>query len=484
MSTYFRWIVVLAALLVAVSAYSPLARADDTMTIEQAYQNIKNAERLIPVPTPVATQNVGTFDGATGKFEGLTVETEVINGKPTRIVPQVRMNAVNARLVFGIRNATRIVRVSVAGVGSAIAAVGRTSVSIDVGRLRDVRWSITYGTLIHRDELTIKRPRIIGAGAFTIPALPVAVVYDPPQNPAGTNSVVYTRSVSAGFTVGLTISRGTGTVAPASAPKFSAAGIFNEQLTEAANFASATNTDIASALGIIKDVLGKAERNVETKDDHTSTSTRTFKITDARTCPIDDGVTHLGPGRSDQIVFLRNARLVWLDDGLTTYLQFLGFERTECPTIDHLRSGVAAVDPAAAAALIALDPFAGPLGPKAPLATDPRYVQQPGIALLPDLVQTITFTQEDIVGGSSAQTSTRTVTDDLGAGLLSIVGVAPSETKTVTSTLSIGTTQESTDSTTVTTALTARTLVEGARTELNVFYDRVFGTLAFQDPRP
>jgi hypothetical protein len=36
----------------------------------------------------------------------------------------------------------------------------------------------------------------------------------------------------------------------------------------------------------------------------------------------------------------------------------------------------------------------------------------------------------------------------------------------------------------VTTALTARTLVEGARTELNVFYDRVFGTLAFQDPRP
>ena len=61
---------------------------------------------------------------------------------------------------------------------------------------------------------------------------------------------------------------------------------------------------------------------------------------------------------------------------------------------------------------------------------------------------------------------------------------SPSQSKQVVSTLSVGTTLETTDTTTVSTALTARTLVPGARTELSVFYDRVFGGIAFQDPRP
>src|SRR3954453_10507847 len=191
MSTSIRIIpaLVLAAL-VAPVATSPPARADTApVSLAEAYRQIKDAERSIPVPTPEATTNVGTFDAATGEFDGLATEIVVFHGKPTRIVPQIFVNAVNSTLVFGIVHATQSVRVSVAGVGTAFARAGATSVSIDVGRLDGVRWTIRSGTKAHPDELKIDRPSVIGAGAFTIRALPVAVVYDSPQDPKHSNSV-------------------------------------------------------------------------------------------------------------------------------------------------------------------------------------------------------------------------------------------------------------------------------------------------------
>jgi hypothetical protein len=400
-------------------------------------------------------------------------------------VPEIFVNAVNARLVFGIVNATQSVRVSVTGGGSAFARAGRTSVSIDVGRLRAVKWTIRSGTKLHRDELTIKRPRIIGAGAFTIPALPVALVYDPPQDPARSNSVVYTRTTSVGTTLGLTVRRGTSTTAPAVAPNFSEVGIFRQQLEASAAFADVTgNGKVGTALRTIAGIIGKATRNVTTASDGGSTSRRTYTFTESHSCATDTGVQHLGPGRGDRIAYLRNVRLVWVDNGVGTSVQVLGYESFECPSIDQLLSGVAGLDLATAATLVALDPFAGPSGAKALLAADPRFLGLPGIGLLPGLVQTATYQQQLLIENGRFETNTRVVTDDLGAGLLSIVGLAPSESKQVVSTASLSSVAESTESTTVTTALQARTLVAGVRTDLAVFYDRTFGTIAFQDPRP
>jgi hypothetical protein len=486
MTTRLHLFAVLVAALVATFAYSPLARAADTpVSLDEAYRQVKDAERSIPIPTPVETRTIGTFDAATGVFDGLVTEVEMINGKPVRLVPEIAINAVNARLVFEIVNATQSVRVSVRDGGSAFAPAGRTSLTIDVGRLRTVKWTITSGGKTHRDELTIKRPRIIGAGAFTIPALPVAVVYDPPQDPAGSNSVVYTRTTSTGTTLGLTVRSGTSTSAPAVSPTFSESGIFQQQLEASAAFAEATgNGTVGKALRAIAGVLGKAKRNVTTSSDGSSTNRRTYTFTESHTCSTDSGVKHLGPGRGDRIAYLRNVRLVWLDNGVGTSLQVLGYSSFECPSIDQLRSGVAGLEPAAAAPLIALDPFAGPLGPKAPLASDSRFIPLPGIGLLPGLVQTATYQQQLLVERGRFETNTRIVTDDHGAGLLSLIGMAPSESKQVVSTLAVSSEASSSESTTVTTTLTARTLVKGIRTELAVFYDRVFGTIAFQDPRP
>jgi len=173
--------------------------------------------------------------------------------------------------------------------------------------------------------------------------------------------------------------------------------------------------------------------------------------------------------------------MVWLDNGSQTFVQVLGYDSFECPSIDQLRSGVAGLADAAAKPLIDLDPFTGPLGPRAPLGDDPRYVPLPGIGLLPGLLQSATYTQQLLIQHGGTETSTRTTVDDLGAGLLSLIGLAPSESQKVTSTLSVSNIAETSESTTVTTSLQARTLVAGQRTELAVFYDRVFGTVAFKD---
>jgi hypothetical protein len=481
MTMHFRSLAVLVVALAAVFAYSPLARAD-TITSEQAYKDIKDAERGMPVPTPIQSVNVGTFNAATGEFEGLTTETEIINGKPVKIVPSVLVNAVNTKLVFAIRNSTQLTRVSVQGVGSTFVAAGRTSASIDVGRIRSATWSITSGLKKHFDQLTIRRPTFIGAGAFTIPALPVAVVYDPPQDPTHSNSVVFTRTQSVATTLGLSVRKSTSTTAPAVNPTFAALGNFQQALTGASAFAKAAHNDvIASVLDTINSKLGSAQRNVTTAEDNTSTVRRSFTFSEARGCSLDAGQPHLGPGHSDIVVYLRNVRVVWFDDGTNTKLLVLGTGPRDCVTIDQLRSGVADLDPRAAAGLIALDPFAGPFGPRAPLATDPRYVGLEGIGLLPGILNRAIYTQQLLVENSHVETSTRVVTDDLSAGLLSIIGIGPSETQQVSSTLAVTTSADTTESTTVSTELTARTLVDGVRTELAVFFDRSFGTVAFQD---
>jgi len=163
MTTRFQHLAVLAAALVALCVSVPFAGAADApMSRDEAHRQIKVAERAVPIPTTVETTTIGTFDPATGEFDGLVTEIEIINGKPVRLVPSIVINAVNARLTFQIRNATKPVRVSLREGGFAFAPAGATSVTINAGRLSTVHWTITSGTKTHRDELIIKRRGIIG----------------------------------------------------------------------------------------------------------------------------------------------------------------------------------------------------------------------------------------------------------------------------------------------------------------------------------
>src|SRR5215831_7667494 len=237
MSVKLHHAIALTAMIAAALAISSSARAaDPPISLDQAYQQIKGAEGKIPVPTPEETVDVGYFNAATGEFDGLTTEVEMINGKPVRMVPHAWVNAVNTRFLFHVYNATKSVRVSVPGGGSATVAAGGTMLAVHAGRAHDLRWTITSGLKRYGDELIVDRPRIIGAGAFTIPALPVVVVYDPPQNSAGTNSDVYTRSTSIGVSLGMNFGGSSSTSTAGDPPQFADLTMFHQQLQGAQAF--------------------------------------------------------------------------------------------------------------------------------------------------------------------------------------------------------------------------------------------------------
>ncbi len=83
MAMRFHHLAVLLAALVATLACSPLARADDApSSIDEVYRQIKDAERAIPVPTPLATVNIGR-SGSTPSTSGSWSESSM---RPCRSV--------------------------------------------------------------------------------------------------------------------------------------------------------------------------------------------------------------------------------------------------------------------------------------------------------------------------------------------------------------------------------------------------------------
>src|SRR5439155_7931942 len=68
----------------------------------------------------------------------------------------------------------------------------------DVGRERDIVWTIRSGNVSHQDEVFLPRPPILAAGAFRVPEIPVLLVYEPHQDSAHLNSASFTSSTSLG----------------------------------------------------------------------------------------------------------------------------------------------------------------------------------------------------------------------------------------------------------------------------------------------
>lgn len=164
------------------------ARAD---SLHEIYEQLKDEEARIDAPQPVGAGRVGRFDVRSGEFRGprTTVRFERDgNGKPRRIEtrPVLRINGVRARLIFDFRNVvfTGSVTLTVNRVQRVLPAGRTRRVSVDIGRARSARWRITtMQGLEVSDAVNIRRPNIVGAGAFTLQAVPVAVLYEPPSPP-------------------------------------------------------------------------------------------------------------------------------------------------------------------------------------------------------------------------------------------------------------------------------------------------------------
>jgi hypothetical protein len=451
---------------------------------DEAFNRIKQIEAQLNtkfgVPTPSTAIDVATFNFATGAKSGRLTQTVFIDQdgdgrKETRTQekPSITIDGVNAKLVFKWANNTGTVTIRVNGRNHSFAASAKKA-TIDIGRARFAGWRMSSGARSLGDTLDVKRKHVLGVGAFRIKALPMAVVYEPPQDPGRTNSALYSRSVAVDTRLDV------GFLSKTATERKIAPDLISQQNMEKVLKAAAKVFLPAAEQYIdLGAIVGETQKTVV---DEESTEVRTSQTVGFRATVTHGFGAHLGPGRGDAICVLKDAVFVWFDDGQRTQLSLIGDSGHFCPTVETLKNHTSGLlDAATESALLPLDPFATG-GPGAVLPAS-RFTEIEPININSTEVQTREFQESLRSEQAVTESNARVTTEKIDAGLLARLGVGPSESKTVRTT--VGTSNTLTNTATVTKTLTVqlRTLRTGESSTIRAYYDRTFGTIALQDPR-
>jgi hypothetical protein len=376
-------------------------------TPQQAYDAIKalEAEDKLPFPGASITKLVGVFDATTSKFqysvptlEDTSIEVIEVNGKPktikkTFVVAKVVAGpAANLLLEFLVRNPQGPLTVSIGGF-TATAAPGQTSVTVNVGPLASIDLgggkftniyaNIWSGNATTQILLRLIRAPIVGAGAFTIPALPLTLIYAPPPGAQNKNFAEYTSMNSISSKLSGSVSSGTST-------KTSDAFTTSDFLGKLAGLVGTIGGKNEAAGSMVLGLNLLASVFPDATDSNTNALTTTTEH-DLQTTDTDTTTTGtpagLGPGLGDRFVYLRNVRVVWLiADGALSYT-VLGTDGIRAFPAQVLSEDLVAItassgtvasgpvtnlDAVSLRSLLSLDPF---VGNAAPALTGPRFVQ-------------------------------------------------------------------------------------------------------------
>jgi hypothetical protein len=203
-------------------------------------------------------------------------------------------------------------------------------------------------------HIAILRPPVLGAGAFTIPALPVAVIFAPPQGQALKNSNTFNDKVTVSTTTTVSISNQTDTKTVQAYTAADLAGKVAGLLTQIAGLiagAGAITTTGGSSAGTVVggaggggasfgDVLkgfsagygalgsllsgfGNQGTNSDTSSITTQTNnTLTLSLIYSDTYGSEQGK---GPGGGDRFLFLQNVLAVWSNINGQVGLTVLGY---------------------------------------------------------------------------------------------------------------------------------------------------------------
>jgi len=216
MSSRLQWLLFVFSILLGAGA---ICWADEPSPSQAAYDNIKGIEAATNslFPSPYGEATVGTFDAATGFWDGLASfeqEYSPAPGKPERtrmVYPVADVNAVLVGLVFRVKNREGEFSVRINNGVKHKAPGGQDFVVVRVGRATTVKWTAECRGKTYSDTVKIARPPQIGAGAFTIPALPITIIYDPPQDRNRRNAASYEESASLGTSAAASFSSDTST---------------------------------------------------------------------------------------------------------------------------------------------------------------------------------------------------------------------------------------------------------------------------------
>lgn len=455
------------------------AAADDL------YQRLRALEYAVP-PVP-ATQDIAMGSWvAGGNFVG-TASTCRITSSPVKgqvcTPPTVTINAISAILKFSVPN------------GVTLTANGRSVQSsngqaiINVGNADVVDWTLTSGGSSKSDKLFISRPDVAGLGAFTIAALPISIIYEPPQNAARTNSAnIQLTSESAVID---TITNGSSTT---STPTWAG----GEAAIKAGKTLASITPQTSAAWSLINGAISalssgpEVTDSVEVNTDHTLT----VKITDSQMVMTRP---HSGPGHGDLIAFYKDARVIWGMVAGKVTLTLLDHHGLSVLSVDQLRADIAALstggptqshlDADTLKSLIALDPMAGGNSPlkadtilSVPTLSASRFSKDKDSPLTinsTNLTRTFTHSISQSDKTSKLQT-TITVTESHG-GWLTLLGIGSQTGGKTTTKVSLGSSRTVSNTQTK----SASYHLEAAPNEtyaVEIYYDNIFGTFLLRTP--
>jgi hypothetical protein len=483
-----------------------------TLTADQVYYLIKQEEAQFAVPAPYVTIDVGTLDAATGTFTGLRTTTEHdpepvehLPGQhpanpPPRFIgqqwvsitidsswhrtitytpaPEVPLAPVLLR--FSVINASTGWSVTCNGI-TLSAPAGQGSLLANVWDDTIVGWTLTAGGVTVSDKLRIQRPAgAPGAalGAFTIPVLPVTIIYAPPADSRGLSTATYSTANTVGTSVDVGTSNDQSSTVPVQATGFEGdLQGFTGGLKAAAAILSDKADAVASVFTTVAGQLGQvSSSHQETVSDGVAA---TFTVSQSTTDTAGTSTVDGGPGDGDTLHYYKSVRMVWsYFDG---NLRLCPLDYTEAlDTARGLRENPADsnLTDTDRTALLALDPFS-PDPTAAVLPTDrftllDRLEYGHGATL----VRQLTFTRETKEQTTHKDVTTDTTTWDAGP-ILKALGVGGTTTTSYTLTNATGT--DVSDTVTATANLASG---PDDYFVIYIWYDNLFGTFAFQPLQP
>lgn len=456
------------------------------------YNQLKQLEQQMALPMDaVAKLNVATFNGQTGKCTGLVTrnvseEVEIgPNGKPiirneTEIKPKANLPpSEEVELGFKFTNLRQGATLRVSGKSYSIPA-NATSYTVQINGKngkRNITYSIRSGSKSYSDEfeLTQSIANLAGAGAFTIPYLPVGLIYQPPLDREKENFAMYSNTKGIGATVNMTLTNDQSNTKAI----FSRKEYISEKLGAVSRLLMNSGNPKAEALGsvlkIYKTVLDGLGTYSGQKEEGTETSnSTTFGFQNTQSESIKTVGTD-GPGKDDLICFRKNVKVVWFHDGKQLYLLPIADDGKECLRAETLKAQIQAATgdrKIALEQLLALNPLAA--NPSSPVLPGARFQK----------LETYTINGAEIEYGisttefSSTSNSTSNYTfkiEDYRKGWLSYFGLGTTEDKTVKTKI----TQTSTNTTSSSNTVSAQFTLHAEADEIytvDVYYDNLFKT--------
>ena len=482
----------------------------------QAVESLaRTAASATPAPAPTASAataskvNVGS-SGAVGGVLGENNGGTTIQGFPT-VLSQANQIVLDAGLVCSQATGAVTVTPPVSNFEMTVNIPGKQPIFVTI---------------------FILRPPVVGMGAFTIPALPMTIVYAPPQGKLQKNTATYsdTKTLVRTVTSAITNTTNTKTVQAYSAADLigkvaaaitavvavvgtggagasggaSVAGAFSElgqALFGGAKDANDSTADaakqVSSDLGLVSNILTAVDGSAPPMNTGTVTvesdQSLQLSVSSMSQFMSDAG---LGPGAGDRIVYLRNVKAVWMAANGEVGINILGFDAIAANAVQDLQQEQQSLQNGGAPrlqldldtikTLLSQDPLVttrrvvtGVLGP--PLVGPPRFVPAnppgrsgSGTGPQGDVVQVIFDTTTET---KNVTTNSTTNVTDMKPGWVGVLfGVDDNDETTTTATFSMTNTTDDKSDDKITSTVTLFSQGVDDPYDVKIFYDCTFGT--------